>query len=87
MPDDYMADAEEMEAPVEETKDASETKTALVPTSVLGEPKPKPGDTCTFKVTKCFEDECQIEYLSRGSDSKSETDGVSEQLEGMEDML
>jgi len=86
MAEDYFADAEEMEAPVEETKDASETKTALLPKNFFGSKELEIGGECSVKIVKIMDDEVQVEYQRKEEEVEPEDEPMAEELAMMEDM-
>lgn len=44
-------------------EETMEGETTLIPSSLFGGKTPEPGETCTFKVVHCYEDECEVEYV------------------------
>lgn len=58
-----------------------ETNTALVPDSAFPGGKPKPGDTITATVVRCFEDECEVSFKNQ-----PQKPGAQPSQKGMEEM-
>jgi len=62
-----------------------EGQTALVANDVFGDHQPEPGQTCTFKVVHCYDDQCELQYLSSDADEKKGDEGDEDKDEGTMD--
>lgn len=65
----------------------AESQSCLVPKAMFGK-EVSPGDTCTFRVVRCYEDECELQYVG---EEKSESDmmdkpEMGESMKSMESM-
>ena len=62
------------------TEDAGEEQVALLPLTVFPE-QPQPGQTCTFKVDRVYNDQVSVRYVSSKKEEFDEADAEEQMVE------